>query len=124
MKHSHVLRFLLLLLLTFLGPGDVVQVQEEVIMTISVESEHINVYQSTGVLVQLYTRAGEAVAGQEITFITDLGTIDSRQAVTNEHGEVWVTFVASSQTGVSHITSSARGLSETILVTVSVSSFQ
>lgn len=96
MKHSHVPRFLLLLLLTLLVPGEVVQVQEELIMTISVESEHINVYQSTGVLVQLYTRAGEAVPGQEITFITDLGTID-RQAVTDEHGEAWATFVASSQ---------------------------
>jgi hypothetical protein len=110
---------LLLLLLTCLAPPE--GAQQEPGMAISVESEHINIYQSTGVLVQLYTRAGEGIARQEVTFTTDLGTVTPERAVTDIHGEVWVTFVASNETGVSRITASARGLNETILVTAGIS---
>ena len=107
---------LLLLLLTFLAPPE--GAQQEPGMAISVESELINIYQSTGVLVQMYTRDGEAIARQEITITTNLGTVTPDRAVTDIHGEAWVTFVALEQTGVSRITASARGLNETILVTV------
>src|SRR5215207_1154570 len=110
---------LLLLLLTCLAPPE--GAQQEPGMAISVESEHISIHQSTGVLVQMYTRAGEGIARQEVTFTTDLGTVAPERAVTDVHGEVWVTFVASNQTGVSRITASARGLNETILVTVGIS---
>ena len=112
----NVLLVLLLLLLTFLASPE--GAQKEPGMAISVESDQINIYQSTGVLVQMYTRDGEAISRQEIIFTTNLGTVTPDRAVTDVHGEAWVSFVASDQTGVSQITASARGLSETILVTV------
>ena len=111
-----LLRLLLLLLLIFLAPSE--GAQQEPGMAISVESEHIKTYQSTGVPVQMYTRAGEGIARQEITFTTNMGKVTPARAVTDIHGEAWVTFVASNQIGLSHITASARGLSETILVGV------
>jgi len=124
LKRPPALRLLLLLLLAFSAPAEVAQAQEELIMSISTQSERINIYQSTGILVQLTNRAGEPVVGQEVTFITDLGTVEPDPAVTGVHGEVWVTFIAASQTGVSHITASAGGVSETIEVTVAVLAFQ
>ena len=110
---------LLLLLLTFLAPPE--GAQQEPGMAISVESDYISIYQSTGVLVQMYTRAGEGIARQEVTFTANLGTVTPNRAVTDVHGEVWVTFIASDRIGASQITASARGLSEMILITVGIS---
>jgi len=93
-------------------------------MTISAESQYINTYQSTGILVALTTRAGEAIKGRKITFTADMGTLKPNQAITNASGEVWVTFVASGWAGVSHITANSGGVSEMIEVNVALSTFQ
>lgn len=120
----NALGVLFLLLLALLSLAETVQAQEDVILTISVQSEHININQSTGVLVSLTNRAGEPLVGQEITFTTDRGKVDPDRAITDASGEVWVTFIASGQPGISYITASARGVSEMIVVAVALSTFQ
>ena len=126
MKRSHFvgLTFISLLILASPVPTQGAQTQEETILTISGESEHINIYQSTGLLVSLTNRAGEPLIGQEVTYRTDLGTVVPERASTDVHGEVWVTFKASGQTGASHIIASSNGENVMFIVHITVGAWQ
>lgn len=126
MKRSHLIRLALISLLILASPipTHAAQTPEETILTISGESEHINIYQSTGLLVSLTNRAGEPLVGQEVTYRTDLGTVVPERAITDVHGEVWVTFKASGQTGASHIIASSNGENVMFIVHVTVGAWQ
>jgi len=119
-----VLRIVLLALLVFLASSKIIQAQDELILLISAESQYINLYQSTGILASVTTRAGEAVQGQEITFSTDKGTVKPNQVVTNSHGEVWITYTADGLPGISHVTASFEGHDEMIEINVALSTLQ
>ena len=119
-----VLRFALLALLVFLASWEIVQAQDELILLISAKSQYISLYQSTGILASVTTRAGEAVQGQEIIFSTDHGTVIPERAITNVHGEVWVTYIADGLPGVSHVAANTEGKSEIIEVNVALSGLQ
>ena len=124
MTKVKVICFVLLALFGFLASWEVVRAQDELILLISAESQYINLYQSTGILASVTTRAGEAVQGQEITFATDMGTVEPNQAITDVHGEVWVTYIADGLPGISHVTASFEGHNEMIEVNVALSTLQ
>ncbi len=125
MKSSlvHRLGFLALLLFLPLAMIETAIAQETLTLTLSPESENVYTTETTEILARLTTSTGEPVAGQEIAFTADLGTVNPDRLVTDEYGEGRVTFTAPNESGVSHITATANGVSQTIEITV-ISTFQ
>lgn len=117
MKRIPSLLFLPMLLL-FFAPAEIVAAQGELDLTLSADSQNIYTTESTGILATLTTPDGEPVEGKEITFATNLGTVNPEKAVTDANGEARVIFTAPKESGTSQITASANGVSQTIEVTV------